>query len=246
MVRYERVTGENRSKFEVFRFDGKNGFQRKLDESRAKSMADAFSNGDHCPDILVADVDGRLLIIDGQHRHMARGYRPFYISAKIIPMTMEKAAHTFILMNSTGKRVPLSLRLSVSQDDASVRIRDISKTVGCSIPFAYRAILGSSGKTWLPVGSSVTNKESAMAAFVSYLWLKNKTKPGGIYERPSTVQAVCALVRGMENSKAAPLVERIIRKANFRKDGALAARCGTSGASQKFMRDYLMRVAWRD
>lgn len=247
-MRYVAVTKSNHADFEVLRYGASDdGFQRRLDSERVSSMAKAFKSGVVCPDILVADTGDKKLIIDGQHRHAARKIAVFPVNAKVVKMSIVQAANNFVVLNSTGKRVPLSLRLMVATDEASQAIRGIMGAWGVSPQFAYRAVLGASGKTWLPVGAPVEKKDVAIAAFVIGIWFRNEFKEGknndALYFRPAVIQAVCALVRGKSEASAAKDVYAAMKRANFRKDGALASRYGTSATSQRFMRNYFMDLA---
>ena len=229
---------------EIIRFgEDHNGFQRKLSNDRVAKMAAALSNGTVCPPILLGDLRGRLIMLDGQHRFEAwkKSIGAFTLEAKIISLIdMNQAKKLFVDLNSYQKRVGLKLRLSVDPSEYAYRLRSIAKKYQISVTDAQSLMIGILGtwKFYVDSAAAITNSQWELADRILSCWSKDKRwlKGVNVYSRPGVLRVVADIAVRSRNIEGT-LNE--IKGLDFSIGSKIARLYGGSSTSQKIMKQII-------
>lgn len=246
----QNMTKALSEKIEIARFGelGDKGFQRPLDSNRAKKMAKELGNGSICPPIVVGDLRGRLLLMDGQHRLEAWKISgcAFSLEAKIVPLVdLNQAKKWFCEINGTQKRVSARLRIMIDPCEYAFRCRAMGKKFDLH-PMDINSVLCGVAGVYMTIGSSggskdvsrLTNDSWSAAERMLDCWSKDKrwAKGPNVYRKPAVLRAV-AHVAARTKDLEGTLNE--LKSMDFSMSGKMARWQGGSHATQKMMRELI-------
>lgn len=251
--------------------DKPSGFQRKHTRSRNDIIARDSNKGAFLPPIVVANVDGKLLVVDGQHRLRAIEFNEFQhtVWVNIVEMNYEQAKKSFIEINTKNKKVDLNHILEVDAHPTTKKIRRIASALGVDsdntvskrqVMYCLMGITNSSSYPHLIEGT-IDPKDFELVEMFLREWVKddrwhNPTR--SIFSHNSVLKLVCKFCKRYEdfsNEKPIDWINRF-KEAQFgkfdifNKAGILAKLAGVSQGNQMQMRDFLLekvfkRTLWR-
>lgn len=232
------------AKLEVPRLkDTKDGFQRNLrGNAECVRMANLFATGIDCPPIMVNDIGGRLVVMDGQHRLHAWTLKHFPMFVVITKKeSIKDSAKSFVAVNGTSVRVSLIHRLRVDPSHYAQKIRALCEKYNLHITQASSLMIGIIGQgTYYHNPCQATEEQFSLADTVLTHWVASDMwgKKAYVYSWPAVLKMVGALCS--KSSKPHVVINKL-RKLNYSKVGGLAARAGSSGASQRRMREFVYK-----
>ena len=207
--------------------DERFGFQRRLMQNKVNAMVRAFEKGVVCPPIVVADVNGALVVVDGQHRLWARRLSSFHLPAYIVKMSMAEANKNFIAINSEQTKVSRMWRLTVALDRRSRKIRELALKFKTSVTCIDN------------LGPGLYYDFGLMEQILD-IWSADKrwTDSSQFYNRPGVLKMIGTLCRGKQNCGR---IIRQLQALDYRANSSFGEKVGSSGSNQKLMIQYVMR-----
>lgn len=221
------------------------GFQRKLDRKRLPEMVEVLGGGAHCPPISIAVVNGKYLLIDGQHRLEAWRVKAFPLKATVARMaSLDEAATAFINLNREQKKVTLQHILTVSGGDYAVRVRRMAAECKVSLAHVHNLMAGITDRKD-PLKADVTEAHWGLAAKVMAAWMRNRRwgNEASVYSNVGVLRLVghfCGKAKAVESTI------KDLQSLDYSKAGPLGRVEGSSwGAQQKMKAVFFKYLAER-
>ena len=133
------------------------GYQRPLNLRRVDAIRDDLSKRkgpSNYPPITVANVDGELQCVDGQHRlhgHIAAGVP---VPANILSLSQNEAIDLFVRDNGTSRALRRADLVAGSRHPLAISIRQLCKTFGLSQTQVSAAVIGILRAQALPLNTA--------------------------------------------------------------------------------------------
>ena len=216
-------------------------FQRALDTRRTPEIVRSITHGMFIPPVTLAEIDGDLFILDGQHRLEARKRVPFPLYAVIVPMNYKEATRNFVVSNTTQARVSLQHRLKVDTTEAVAEIRKIAVEIGCTSHQVY-SVLAGLANTYSDIlkHGLVHQKDMELAKKLLSVWSTDSRWGTGrktVYDSPGILRT---LGRFAGKAKDPIKMARKLQELDFSKVGTIGKHCGSSWTAQNTMREFII------
>lgn len=217
------------------------GFQRKLDTGRVSAICEALRDDPRLaiPPILLADTGKGYVLVDGQHRFEARKRMVFLLHAQIVKMDEQEAAKTFIVTNSTSRKVSLQHRLRVDPSEFGTKLRGISMRFGVKPNYIWHMIRAINSRYKdRPDLKLIGMDEWEFVELVLREWTNDKRwkEDKGVYATPGILRVVTYLSKHKDKPKE---FIGILKKMNFNDAGTLAQKYGMSSWKYTEMKNYV-------
>ena len=206
-------------------------FQRKINPSRIASIIKYVHKGGFIPPILLGEKGQDLLLIDGQHRLEAWKRKKYNLYANLQPgITFKEASQEFVDISSYSVRISLKHRLKHDQSPMARMIRNYAEYFKCEITQVY-AIFS---------GLNFNMKSTVKVKKILRYWRNDKRWgiKNSIYSKPGTLKMIGSLTRTTANLDL--LMERL-SKIDYSKKSPLSLRYGSSGTTQRMMKEYCLK-----
>lgn len=247
---YEKLTADVAARIGIPRYseDSRKGYQRKLNSKKVTGIVEWSQKQDaYVPAIGVAVMpDGRLFIMDGQHRLEAWRIKPYDLGIEFRPLNkMVGVVDNFIKINTAQTKTALALTSAVSLDPTFVKMRDLAIELKCDHTVVLYFIRGFMKNNHITPGSTeydVPNDCFSTAKIVlSAIINKQKKidKDGGFLGR-SFIEAVGIVVRDGQNKDTAT-VAKAIAEINLKKGSPIRNMYGSSRTCVARMRDHVIK-----
>lgn len=227
----------------------KPSYQRPINPDRIPEIKTAVAGGVWVPPVTLAETDGELYIMDGQHRLEARRQMDFELLAVIVPMSRDVAIKNFLITNTSSRKVSLKHRLSVDPSEPARKVRDLAKEFEASPQQVYAVLSGLFGINGSDYNSVISRDSKGTAfnlektrEFLAY-WTKDTRWNGGgktIYDKPMVLRLVSNLASREKDWMGA--VRKMRNGLDFTMESTLGRkRSGHgSGIVTRNMRDFIM------
>lgn len=252
-----KMTDEMAKKIEVSRHgEETDGWQRKLSYSRAKAIANVAQENYIIPPIVLLKTDGRLLVLDGQHRLEGWKIAKYDLWAYVLSATKAQAVDNFIIMNTRQRRISMKHRLTIDRNPLIGRLRALADKHKVTYSQALAVISGVLGGQWRLYtvrdsgnmhGRKPEEADFRMADNILSIWANDdRWKENAVHDGYRKIGAIFAVayICGKMPEKYEQTVE-LLKGINFKKAGTIAKFIGTSGVARKltvqYMMDYLMK-----
>lgn len=176
------MTAGELSQVEVYRAsEREDGFQRVARDKKIHEIAKhlevlkAKGRNSDFPEILIANVNGKLICIDGQHRLAAHIQVGMNARVHVESMSLNDAVDRFIRDN--GKSTPLrkpELAMS-ARTELAKQIRALAKTYNAGIPQVMQLLTGMRGalSDLVVAGPGLTDQENRTAGAILEVWTRD-------------------------------------------------------------------------
>lgn len=221
------------------------GFQRKLNTEVLSKIIKSARKEECIPPILLAKIDGRYRLLDGQHRFEAWKQEKFELWAQITPMRPPKAVETFCTVNGTARKLQLGHQLAVDPSGYAKKLREVAASFEYEIePRIIHATLQeftgqNKGRTLV-----IEDKTWEFIRDMFKVWKNDKrwgTK-GSIY---SSYGTFIMLSHVMKHSKNPVETLEKLKKLDYSKEGSLGIRYGGSTSAARKMAKFAMTSLMR-
>lgn len=220
-------------------------FNRRLRGEKVKAIGEAVEQGLIMPPIIVYKADGKLHIIDGQHRYAARLKKEFPLSVVILDIPKKQAIRNFLAMNSEGARVPLSHRLKVDPREMATFVRAMCQKYTARIGSVYNLMKGLKVKYGASVVNATFSKdEYALAEKILDQWSNDPrwTDRKETYWKPPIMQTVGRLcAEKKETGGSVDVLIKRLKGFDYRIGGEISKMAAAGFASQKMLANYLYK-----
>lgn len=192
------------------------GFQRGLSAKKVNQIAEYAKRGIVFGPPLVADIDGVLYYVDGQHRGSGQMTAGVSFKALVVKMTWRQAMDNFIIHNSTATSAPRRHCLGISRAPSGIKIKRLARKTGVDRDSVDAVVAGllkgisSRGANLHPGGDfddNVLHRAEAILDLWSKgaLWKADATKgePEYWYSHQGVFKALAALSRQKERAAIA-------------------------------------------
>lgn len=244
-VRLRELPHEVAKKVLTFRVDD-GGFQRKLARNKVDSVKGYLENTPWAvfPPVLIADVNGVLYDVDGQHRRLAHVELKRPLVASVVKMSMEDARRNFMLHNSKATRVGQSDLIQASRNPIAQSLKKLAKRFSATDNQVRRLIAGLEGGlstrqlNFIDDDAKLDPVVMEKAISILETWTQSPlwdpknfgirpAKAKDVYAAAGVLHLIGALAKETPIKKLPKLV-RIFQTANFGKTGWLFGHYGAS------------------
>lgn len=211
------------------------GFQRKLSIEVVNKILKAVRKGETIPPILLAKIENKFRLIDGQHRYHAWLAEKYDLWAQVNPMRPMEAVEAFCTINGTARKISLKHQLSVDPSQYAKKVREVSLKFDVE-PRVIHAVLtdlvGGSGRHL-----TVEIVEWKLLEDFLHLWSNDKRwkSKGSIYDSYGTMLMV---IRILKRSKNPLETIKLLKTLDYKKEGSLGIRYGGSSSAARVMANF--------
>lgn len=214
------------------------GFQRQLTDGRLRSISENLGNGLISPAIMVADVDGQLIVIDGQHRLEAWRRKSFPLTAHIVKMSYNDAISNFINHNTKSKRVSRLHILNVDPRTFAKKVRLLAAKYNATLTQVYHICYGLNSGHAAEQNADGINWDKVET--ILSIWSDDKRwkTRRTTYVKPGIMQMLGSLCKTSGNP--GKLVSRL-KNMKFGAQSFMNRHYGASRSDVRFMSEYALK-----
>lgn len=219
------------------------GFQRRLNENVLGKIIAAAHRGEAIPPIILAKVDTRFRLLDGQHRLEAWKQEKFPLFAQINVMRPQKVVESFCTINGSARKVSLIHQLNVDTHAYTQKVRVMAMNFDLE-PIAIHTICkqltGQRQGRQLSVGKEQWDFISQF--LTAWKGHKKWSDNNSIYAKTGTMAMA---MRMCKQAKDPMVMLGLIQNLNFGVDGPLGERYGATEGHVKTMADFCLQSMMR-
>jgi hypothetical protein len=157
------------------------GYQRSLSLTRVANIREdlkkrGVKTSDY-PEIVIANINGKLQCVDGQHRLMGHIEAGVCVFAHIQSMTQAEAVQRFVRDNALAKPLKRKDLIAASNNPLATQIRAIAKGFDMSQMQAAAFVSGLINKSTLPIhdpGFELDERQQHAVTTALNIWTKDK------------------------------------------------------------------------
>lgn len=217
-----------------------NGYQRKLSNAAVEEIIKVAKRGIMIPPIFLARVGSSLHCVDGQHRLEAWKQHHFPLGYALSEqMTPDKAAETFIIMDSKMRRVSLAHMVNVHPGKGAKAIREVSSQLGIDPKHVMYFVQGlNNNSTRIKLDCELPIDSNELKRLMSLWYDKKRAESERYYWKVGTLMMLGIIIRKSDNKYN---VLKKLKGLRFG-DGSRISNCyGTNGGSLSRMRSIAER-----
>lgn len=214
------------------------GFQRPLQGGRLQEISEHMKNGGFIPPITVANIKGRYILIDGQHRLEAWRLRHYPLMANVSDFSSEgEAADAFVDINAEAKRVSLLHVLGVSSGEYATTVREMAVKFDVSIRVVHNLIGGILNKqNAIKMPITIAQWDLARKVLVTWTIQKRWGMPNNVFANAGILRLVGYFTARASNPES---MLKDMLTLDYGRQSPLGRMSGTSFNSQKEMRQFV-------
>ena len=210
------------------------GFQRNLNTDTLNKIIRIANKGEAIPPIVLAKIEGKYRLLDGQHCFEAWKIGKFELWAQVTPMRPQKAIESFCTINGTVRKLALSHQLNVDPHAYAHKVREFGIRFSITNVLVHAMLQMLTGQSGRQLNISELEWKY-LEEFLSF-WTGDP-RWGSIKHIYSRHGTLCMVVGITRKSKNPIEMLKAIQKLDFGVDSPLADRYGaTKDGIRRMMR----------